>query len=96
MNARINYLDGNVAGGDLSRIFSADLTAAVAQCANCGARSRFAEAHVYVDCPGLVARCAACEHVLLRVVNTGTRTTLDLKGMAYLTVGTAQQAQSSS
>lgn len=91
MNANISYLDGNVAGGELSRIFSVDLTGALGQCANCGAKRRFAEAHLYIDCPGFVARCAVCDHVLLRLVNTGDRTMLDVRGMAYLTLDTAQQ-----
>ncbi len=90
MSANISYLDGNVAGGELSRIFSVDLTAAKGQCANCGAKRHFAEAHLYVDCPGLVARCAVCDHVLLRLVNTGERTLLDLRGIAYLDI--AEQA----
>ena len=94
MNANISYLDGNVAGGELSRIFSVDLTAAVGQCANCGARRRFAEARVYVDCPGLVARCAVCGHVLLRLASAGARIMLDLRGMAHLTLETVQQEQS--
>ena len=84
MKANISYLDGTVAGGELSRIFTVDLTAAMGRCANCGARRRFAEAHVYVDCPGLVARCAICDHILLRFVNTGARTMLDASGIAYL------------
>jgi hypothetical protein len=96
MNANVRYLDGNAAGGELSRIFCADLTAAEGQCASCGAKRRFAEAHLYVDCPGLVARCAVCDHVLLRLVNTGERTMLDVRGMAYLSLDTAQQEQSSS
>lgn len=96
MNANICYLDGNVAGGELSQIFSVDLTAAEEQCANCGATRHFAEAHLYLECPGLVARCAICDHVLLRLVHAGERTMLDMRGMAYLTVGTAQQKQISS
>jgi hypothetical protein len=88
MNA--NYLDGNAAGGELSRIFAVDLTAAEGQCANCGAKRRFADAHLYVDCPGLVARCTMCDHVLVRVVNTGKRTFLDLRGMTYLNFSTNQ------
>jgi hypothetical protein len=90
MNANISYLDGNAAGGELSRIFTADLTAAEGQCANCGAKRRFADAHLYVDCPGLVARCALCDHVLLRLVITAERTFLDLRGMAYLNFSTKQ------
>lgn len=65
------YLDGNAAAGELSRIFAFDITAARGQCAHCGANRRFAEAQLYMKCPGLVARCAGCEHVLLRLVNAG-------------------------
>lgn len=90
MNANISYLDGNAAGGELSRIFAVDLTAAEGQCANCGAKGRFADAHLYMDCPGLVARCAICDHVLLRLVNTGERTFLDVRGMTYLNLSTKQ------
>jgi Family of unknown function (DUF6510) len=90
MNANISYLDGNAAGGELSRIFTADLTAAEGQCANCGAKRRFADAHLYVDCPGLVARCVMCDHVLLRLVNTAGRTFLDLRGMTYLNFSTKE------
>jgi len=90
MNANISYLDGNAAAGELSRIFTVDLTAAEGQCANCGAKRRFADAHLYVDCPGLVARCAMCDHVLLRLVNTAGRTFLDLRGMTYLNFSTKQ------
>jgi Family of unknown function (DUF6510) len=84
MNASMNYLDGNAAAGELSRIFAVDITAAEGQCANCGARGRFAEAHVYSRCPGLVARCALCGHVLLRFANARGRVFLDLRGMTYL------------
>jgi hypothetical protein len=44
----------------------------------------FAEAHLYMKCPGIVARCAACGHVVLRLVNAGGRLLLDLRGMNYL------------
>jgi hypothetical protein len=64
-----DYLDGNAAAGELSKLFATDVTAAKGQCANCGATKRFAEAHVYMQCPGVVARCAVCEHILLRFVN---------------------------
>jgi hypothetical protein len=42
-------------------VFALDVTAAVGECANCGAVKRFAEAHVYAQGPGLVARCAAAK-----------------------------------
>ena len=84
MNASMSYLDGNAAAGELSRIFAVDITTAEGQCANCGAKGQFAEAHVYTQCPGLVARCALCGHILLRLVNAGEHAFLDLSGMTYL------------
>jgi len=90
MNAPMNYLDGNAAAGELSRIFAADLTCAEGQCANCGVKKPFAEAHLYMQCPGIVARCAVCGHVLLRLVGVAQRAFLDLRGMTYLTLDTTK------
>ena len=84
------YLDGNAAAGELSRLFALDITAAEGQCANCGARRHLAEAHLYMQCPGLVARCAVCEQVLLRLVDAGHRMLLDVRGMTYFAVDTSQ------
>jgi uncharacterized protein DUF6510 len=95
MSAPMNYLDGNAAAGELSRIFVMDITSAEGQCANCGAKGRFAEAHLYMQCPGLVARCALCGQVLLRFVNTQQHMFLDLRGMTYLALGTTQQQEGS-
>ncbi len=88
-----NYLDGNAAAGELSKIFTLDFTAAEGQCAHCGARKRFADAHVYMQSPGVVARCSACQHVLLRLVSVRQRVFLDLRGMTYLSLD-ADQVQS--
>jgi hypothetical protein len=79
-----DYLDGNAGAGELSKIFALDVTAAEGQCAHCGAKRRFAEAHIYLRAPGVVARCAVCEHVLLRLANVGQRVFLDVRGMSYL------------
>jgi Family of unknown function (DUF6510) len=83
MKSSLNYVDGNAAAGELNRIFAVDITKAKGQCANCGAKAQFAEAHVYTECPGLIARCASCGHVLLRLVNAGERVFLDVRGMTY-------------
>ena len=79
-----DYLDGNAAAGELSKIFAIDVTSAEGQCAHCGAIKRFAEARVYMRGPGVVARCAACEQVLLRLVSARHRVFLDVRGFAYL------------
>jgi Family of unknown function (DUF6510) len=90
-----DYLDGNAAAGELSKIFTMDVTVAEGQCAHCGATKRFAEAHLYMQCPGVVARCAVCEHVLLRLVSVRQRVFLDVRGMTYLCLETAQLQDSS-
>jgi len=86
-----DYLDGNAAAGELSKIFAMDVTVAEGQCAHCGATKRFAEAHLYMQCPGVVARCAVCEHVLLRLVSVRQRVFLDVRGMTYLSLDTQLQ-----
>lgn len=88
MEASLSYVDGNAAAGELNTIFAVDITKAKGQCANCGAKAQFAEAHVYTECPGLIARCASCGHVLLRLVNAGERVFLDISGMTYLRLDT--------
>ncbi len=85
------YLDGNAAAGELSNVFARDITAATGQCANCGAIRRFAEAHLYMQCPGVVARCAVCEHILLRLVSVRERVFLDVRGMTCLRFDAGQQ-----
>jgi hypothetical protein len=89
-----DYLDGNAAAGELSNIFALDVTAAQGRCAHCGATKRFAEARLYVHGPGIVARCAICEHVLLRLVNIRQRLLLDVRGMTYLSLNTSQSQES--
>jgi NAD-dependent SIR2 family protein deacetylase len=89
-----DYLDGNAAAGELSNIFALDVTAAEGQCEHCGATKPFAEARLYMQGPGLVARCAVCEHVLLRLVNVRQRLLLDVRGMTYLSLNTSQSQES--
>jgi uncharacterized Zn finger protein len=85
-----DYLDGNAAAGELGRVFALDVTAAVGQCGHCGAKNRFAEAHVYMHGPGVVARCPVCGEVLLRVTNARQRVFLDVRGLTYLCLDISQ------
>jgi hypothetical protein len=93
MSSHSNYLDGNAAAGELSNIFKIDVTSAEAHCANCGTPKRLAEAHVYIQGSGVVARCAACEHVLLRLVNIKQRVLLDVRGLMYLSIDTSTASE---
>ena len=89
-----DYIDGNAAAGELSNIFAMDVTAAEGQCAHCGAIKPFAEAHVYMRAPGLVARCSVCQHVLLRLVNAREHVFVDLSGMRCLILDTSRVLES--
>lgn len=78
----MTHLDGNVLAGALSDIFAVDLTAASARCTGCGAVAQLAEAMVYTNAPGIVARCGTCDHVLATVVDAGDRLWLSLTGLS--------------
>jgi hypothetical protein len=90
-----DYLDGNAAAGELSRVFAVDITTAEGLCAECGTTRCLAEAHLYMHGPGLVARCPACEHVLLRLVNVDEHVFLDVRGMIYLRLETSRSQEAS-
>jgi len=76
-------LDGNAIGGLLLELFGVEVTAAPCVCAGCGAREEMARTDVYVGA-GIVVRCRHCESVLLRVVRSGDRVWLDLRGTAVI------------
>lgn len=76
-----HHLDGSALAGTLSEVFTTDVTAARARCGFCGRSAPIAEAMVYPDAPGLVARCASCNHVLVVIVDRGDRLILSLAGL---------------
>jgi hypothetical protein len=83
MNA---HLDGNVLAGALRELFTVDITTAIGQCVACGTAGAMGQARVHADAPGLVARCPACDEVVLRLVRSPDRAWLDLRGINYLQV----------
>jgi hypothetical protein len=74
-------LDGNVLAGALAHLFVPDPTSLQAQCTNCGQVAPIADAVVYTDAPGLIARCRSCEHVLAAIVDAKDKTYVSLSGM---------------
>jgi hypothetical protein len=80
-------LDGNAIAGPLHEVFGTEMTTATGVCGGCGATAAVAEAVVYLRGPGVVARCRACERVLLVLVTIHGRTCVDLRGFAALTQG---------
>ncbi|HEY6276907.1 MAG TPA: DUF6510 family protein [Streptosporangiaceae bacterium] len=79
-----DHLDGNMLAGTLGELFTVDITTAIGRCVSCGASSAVAQAHVYPDAPGLVARCPSCGEVVLRLVRGPDRAWLDLRGLTCL------------
>jgi hypothetical protein len=73
-------LDGNAAAGILREVFAVEMTTAVGTCGSCGAAGAVGAAHVYVSA-GFVMRCASCESVLMRIVESKTRLWIDLTGL---------------
>jgi phage FluMu protein Com len=60
--------------------------AAIGRCRHCGAVKAFGEAVLYVDAPGIVVRCSACDGILLRMVETPDSYWLDVSGLSYLRI----------
>jgi hypothetical protein len=64
----MDALDGNAIAGSLFEHFGAEMTTAWGACAHCGATAQVAELRVYTRAPGTVARCPACEQVVMVLV----------------------------
>lgn len=77
-------LDGNAIGGLLRDIFAMEMTNAFETCASCGAVNEVGRVQVYVQAPGTVVRCPACEQVLMRIVRGKGRYWVDLTGTRCL------------
>jgi hypothetical protein len=73
------WTDGNALAGPLQDVVGVDITAAVGRCTGCGRTAAMAEVRVFDHAPGLVARCPACDQVLLRLVRGPGRAWLDLR-----------------
>ena len=80
----MDELDGNGAAGMLSEVFALEVTAARGRCGSCGNIAALAEARAFVDAPGLVIRCRACESVLLVLVRGDGRYWLGAQGLTWI------------
>ena len=85
--------DGNVLAGPLREVFAVDLTAAVHRCSDCGRREEVATLRVYLDAPGLVARCPGCDAVTLRFVRGPDRAWLDVRGTVEIALAPTEAAE---
>ena len=79
-------LDGNAAAGVLQEIFAMEMTTALGTCDNCGASGEVGRVQLYHGA-GLALRCPSCEAVLMKIVTSGTRAWVDLRGLRTLQLG---------
>jgi hypothetical protein len=77
-------LDGNAAAGLLSQIFTMEMTSSPTQCASCGKQGELGTLLAFMQAPGVVLRCPACENVLIRIVETPDSIYLDARGAVYI------------
>jgi hypothetical protein len=80
----VEELDGNAAAGILSEVFALEVTGARGRCDGCGNVAALGEARAFVDAPGVVIRCRACENVLLVLVRGNGRYCLGVNGLTWL------------
>jgi hypothetical protein len=78
------WSDGNALAGPLQDLLRVDVTTAIGRCTGCGRTAPMAEARVFDHAPGVIARCPACDQVLLRLVHGPDRAWLDARGLTYL------------
>jgi len=77
-------LDGNALGGLLQDVFGEDMTVVMETCASCGAVAAIAETVVYPRVPGAIARCRACDALLIAITHVHGIDCVDLRGIAEL------------
>jgi hypothetical protein len=77
-------LDGNAIAGLLREIFTVEMTTAQSTCGGCGKVHAVGRVDVYLNAPGAVVRCPACEQVLMRIVHGPDRYWIDLSGTRCL------------
>ena len=85
------WSDGTALAGPLQDVLGVEVTAAVGRCTGCGRTAAMAEVRVFDHAPGVVARCPACDQVLLRLVRDRGRAWLDLRGLSYLQLPVPEQ-----
>jgi hypothetical protein len=77
-------VDGNALAGELSEVFSQEMTVARVACGGCGAVEQLGADHAYIQAPGMVLRCYHCDNVLLVMVRAGDRLRVSFAGTKWI------------
>ena len=81
-------LDGNALAGLLQEVFASEMTVAPVECASCGREGEIGSLWAFIESPGYILRCPACQHIILRMVVTPDRIYLDARGAVFLCIPT--------
>jgi hypothetical protein len=87
-------VDGNAVAGVLRELFGIEMTVAEAVCAACRQVNALGRVDVYMNAPGIVARCPSCGQVLMRLVRGHDRVWLDLSGTRCLDMAIGTETRS--
>jgi phage FluMu protein Com len=77
----MDALDGNAIAGSLFEHFGHEMTMAQVRCSHCQNTTLMAELRVYMKAPGAVARCPACDEVVMVIVNVRGTDRFDMSKM---------------
>ena len=77
----MDALDGNAIAGALLEHFGEEMTMAEVRCSHCQSASLMAELRVYMKAPGAVARCPACDEVVIVIVDVRGTQRVDMSNM---------------
>ena len=77
----MDALDGNAIAGALFEHFGNEMTMAEVRCSHCRSASLMAELRVYMKAPGAVARCPACNEVVMVIVDVRGTQRVDMSNM---------------
>ena len=77
-------LDGNAAARLLQHVFAPDITLAKIRCEACDCTNGVGSLTLYAAPMGAVLKCADCETVLMRAVDTPHGLWLEMTGARYL------------
>jgi phage FluMu protein Com len=82
----MDALDGNAIAGALFEHFGHEMTMADVRCSHCQSTTMMAELRVYMKAPGVVARCPACDEVVMVIVNVRGTERFDMSNMEMVSL----------
>ena len=88
----MSHVDGNAIVGALSLAMGTDVAGATGVCAECGHDHPFAEARVYLRCPGMVMRCPSCSAAEIVLIEIDHQLLLTIRGLATIRLSRPRDA----